>query len=138
MKAHRIVNYFESNLKSNPVIPVIALTYTTFSKLLMLHGTQDKSDQGLAKGLKINPYFVKEYKIGAGNYPVLKVIENIKFIHEADLQNQRHGQTGDWRWADFERSDFSFNALNLINKIFTVETYVYCKKVVFQNIHKLH
>ena len=86
LKAHRIVNYFESNLKNNPVIPVIALTYTTFSKLLMLHGTQDQSDQGLAKGLKINPYFVKEYKLGAGNYPVLKVIENIKFIHEADLQ----------------------------------------------------
>ncbi len=86
VKAHRIVNYFESNLKSNPVIPVIAMIYTTFSKLLMIHGTQDKSDQGLAKGLKINPFFVKEYKVGAGNYPVKKVIENIKFIHEADLQ----------------------------------------------------
>jgi len=84
-KAHRIVNYFEANIKNNSIIPIIALVYTNFSKLLVFHGNKGKSDKSLTDALKINPYFLKEYKIGASNYPLQKVIANLKFISKADL-----------------------------------------------------
>jgi len=82
----RIVNYFEANINNNPIIPAIAIIYSTFSKLLVFHGIRDKSDKGLAAGLKISPFFVNEYKIGADNYPLGKVIDSIHLIHDADLQ----------------------------------------------------
>jgi len=92
VKALKIVNYFEANLKNNPVIPVIAMIYTTFSKLLMFHGSSDKSDRGLVQVLKINPYFINEYKIGANNYPLPKVVENIRLIHQADIYSKGIGR----------------------------------------------
>ncbi len=84
-KAHRIVNYFEANIKNNNIIPIIALVYSTFSKLLVFHSNRGKSDKELTDALKINPFFLKEYKIGASNYPLQKVIANLKFISKADL-----------------------------------------------------
>lgn len=85
-KAHQIVDYFDANIKNNPPIPIVAMVYTTFSKLLVLHSSGSKDDKGLASALRINPFFLKEYKIGAGNYSSGTVIRNLKFIHEADLQ----------------------------------------------------
>ncbi len=86
MKANRIVNYFEANTKSHPVIPVVALIFTLFSKLLIFHTSKDKSEKGLIAAMGINPYFLREYKIGAGNYSLAKVMENIEHIETADLQ----------------------------------------------------
>jgi len=84
LKANQILKYFESNQKANPIIPVIALLFTFFTKLLLVHEASDKSERGLAAVLKINPFFAREYRIASVNYPLPKVIRNIHYLRLAD------------------------------------------------------
>ena len=85
-KAHQILLYFETNPRNNPAIPLVALLFAFFSKLLLLHHTKDKSTTVLSKVLQVNPYFVKDYSLAAQYYPLPKVIINIQHLHQADLQ----------------------------------------------------
>jgi DNA polymerase-3 subunit delta len=86
LKANQIIMYFEANLKSNPVIVVIATLFTFFCKLLVSHESTDKSEAGLAKLLGVNPFFVKEYQQAMRSYPPAKVIRIIHYLRLADLQ----------------------------------------------------
>ncbi len=88
LKANKIINYFESNPKNNPVIPIIAVLYGFFSKLLIVHSTNDKSDNNLASILKVNRFFVRDYITAARNYPVNKVVRVIHDLRHADLQSK--------------------------------------------------
>ena len=88
VKANKIINYFEMNPKNNPVIPIISILYAFFSKLLILHGTQDKSDNHLASVLKVNRFFIRDYLAAARNYPVNKVVSVIHDLRHADLQSK--------------------------------------------------
>src|SRR5690606_28875859 len=85
LKANQIAAYFEANPKSNPIIPVIALLFSYFSKLLLIHHAKDKSDKNLASVLQVNPYFLKEYLLAARNYSLPKVVDNIHHLKIADL-----------------------------------------------------
>jgi len=84
--ANKIVNYFESNTKKNPMIPVVAYLFSFFSKLLAATQAPDKSDKGLVSALKISPYSAKDYSLALRQYPPDKIIENISSIKEADLK----------------------------------------------------
>jgi len=88
LKANKIVNYFESNPKNNPVIPIISLLYLFFSKLLTLHAIKDNSDANLATALSVNPYFLRDYTTAARHYPLAKVIHIISDLRHADLQSK--------------------------------------------------
>ena len=85
-KAQQIVQYFEANPKNNPAIPLVALLFSFFSKLLRLHHAKDKAASALAKVLQVSPYFLQEYLLAARHYPLPKVIKNIHHLHQADLQ----------------------------------------------------
>jgi DNA polymerase III subunit delta len=85
-KAHRIVMHFAANPKNNPAIPLVASLFSFFSKLLLVHHAKDKSVPTLARVLQVSPYFVQDYLLAARCYPLLKVIENIQYLHQADLQ----------------------------------------------------
>lgn len=91
LKANRIVNYFESNPKRNPIIPIIAVLFSFYSKLLVAHHSKDKSERGLASVLKVNPYFVKDYIMALRHYPLMKVVDNIQYIREVDLKSKGVG-----------------------------------------------
>ena len=86
LKANKIVKYFGSNPKNHNAIPIIALLYSLFNKLLIVHQTKDKSPQSLSRVLKINPFFVKDYLAGARNYPFYAVMKNIEYVSQADLE----------------------------------------------------
>ena len=90
-KALKIARYFSSNPGNNPMVLVIYNLFSYFSKLLMVHQSADKSDSAIASLIGVNPYFAKEYMMAARNYPVGKAAQNIKFIHEADLQSKGIG-----------------------------------------------
>jgi len=85
LKANRIVKYFGANPKENHPIPIIALLYSLFSKLLKAHYSPDKSSSGLASFLKIPPFVANDYVVAARNYSLNKVLHNIEFLHKADL-----------------------------------------------------
>jgi DNA polymerase-3 subunit delta len=84
--ANRIVNFFESNTKKNPMIPVVAYLFSFFSKLLAATQAADKSDKGLVSALKISPYSAKDYSLALRIFSPDKIIENISSIKEADLK----------------------------------------------------
>jgi DNA polymerase-3 subunit delta len=86
VKAQRIVQYFAANPRSNPVIPVIALLFGFFCKLIIVQNSPTKSKQDLAGELKIPPRFVGEYMHSAGLYSRNQVINNIGHLRTADLQ----------------------------------------------------
>jgi DNA polymerase III subunit delta len=91
VKANRIINYFSSNIKNNPVIPVIALLFGFFSKLLIIHTTDDKNPKTLATITGVPSFFIREYIHAAQNFPLRKVIENIHYIRDADLRSKGVG-----------------------------------------------
>jgi len=85
-KAHKIITYLAEDPKSNPALPLVALLFSFFSKLLLLHHAQDKSEPALVKALQVSPYFIQDYLSAAQCYPLPKVIDNIHYLHQADLQ----------------------------------------------------
>lgn len=86
LTANKIVNYFESNTKRNPMIPVVAFLFSFFSKLLMASQASDKSDKGLASELKVSPYAARDYTLALRQYPLPKIIDTIACLKEADLK----------------------------------------------------
>ncbi|WP_462249775.1 DNA polymerase III subunit delta [Ekhidna sp.] len=91
LKAHKIADYFASNPSNNPLVLTIYSLFSYFSKLLLIHHSADKSDKAIASLIGVNPFFVKEYLQAARNYPVHKVAQNIKYLHEADMQSKGIG-----------------------------------------------
>lgn len=88
VKANRIVNYFEANPKSNPIVLIIGVLYTYFAKLLQVHHAKDKSEKNIASLLQLHPFLVKEYMIAVRNYPAHKIMENIHHLRVADLHSK--------------------------------------------------
>jgi DNA polymerase-3 subunit delta len=95
LKANRIINYFEANPKNNPLIPIIALLFGYFTKLMLIHQSKDKSKNAIASVLRLNPFFVDEYLTASKNYPVDKVVKIISYLRTADLQSKGVGSTAE-------------------------------------------
>lgn len=91
VKANRIINYFEANPKNNPLIPIITVLYNFYSKVLLVHSADNKSESNLVKLLQVNPYFVKDYTKAASVYPFGKVVKIISYLKTADLQSKGVG-----------------------------------------------
>lgn len=91
LKALKIANYFASNPGNNPLVLTIYSLFSYYSKLLLIHHASDKNEKAIASAIGVNPFFVKEYLLAARNYPVGKVVENIKYLHEADMQSKGIG-----------------------------------------------
>jgi DNA polymerase III subunit delta len=84
--ANKIVNYFESNTRKNPMIPVVAFLYSFFSKLLAASQMSDKTDKGLVSALKISPYAARDYALALRQYPSEKIVHVISYLKDADLK----------------------------------------------------
>ena len=83
-KSFQIVNYFAANTKDHPIQPVIMILFNFFSKVLIVHGSKNKTGINLAVELKVNPYFLKDYNKAAQNYPVWKLMEIVSKLRDTD------------------------------------------------------
>lgn len=101
LKANQIINYFEANPKSNPIVLVMGNLNTWFTKILKYHYVQDKSQ--LAKELGVNPYFVKDYDLAARNYSLGKTFQVISLLREYDLKSKGVESTGNTEHGDLMR-----------------------------------
>ncbi len=88
LKANRIITYFAANPKDNPFVFVIANLYSYFSKLLLFHGSPDKSQYAVAGVMGVSPFFVKEYESAAKIYNPDKLRKIIGFLREYDLKSK--------------------------------------------------
>lgn len=88
-KAFAIVQYFGQNQKNHPLVMTVALLYSFFSKLLKYHALKNKGEAASALG--VSPYFIKDYQVAAGNYPMKKVSGIISTIREVDMKSKGVG-----------------------------------------------
>jgi DNA polymerase III subunit delta len=85
-KANQIIRYFASNPRENPLVKVIPILYSFFSKTLVFHHLEDKSRNNAAAALSVNPFFLTDYQVTAKNYPVSKLVSVISDLREYDLK----------------------------------------------------
>lgn len=83
-KAFQILDYFKKNPKENPPILTMGILFNYFSKLLMIHGSRGIDSSAIAKLIGVNPYFVKDYQLGAKHYSMAKSLNIIKYLREYD------------------------------------------------------
>jgi DNA polymerase-3 subunit delta len=88
LKANRIVQFFAANPKDNPLPPTLLVLYNFFSKLLLVHTADDRSEKVLAAQLGVNPYFVKDYLAGIRAFPLAKVVRIVQALRRADAQGK--------------------------------------------------
>lgn len=86
LKANQIINYFAANPRENPLVKVIPLLFSYFSKVLIYHHLKDKSRNNVAAALSINPFFVMDYQQAAANYSSAKITSVISLLREYDLK----------------------------------------------------
>ena len=88
VKANRIINYFEANPKSNPIVLVLGNLNNFFSKVLAYHYVRDKSQQSVAREIGVNPFFVKDYETAARSFDLFKSMQIIGLLREYDLKSK--------------------------------------------------
>lgn len=88
LKANRIINYFGQNQREHPMVLIISSLFFFFKKVLLFHFLPNKTDRIAASALKINPYFVKEYKQAAQKYSPRKTVEIISLLRQYDLKSK--------------------------------------------------
>ena len=98
LSANRIAHYFAKNPRSNPLIVTLSTLFNFFQKVLIYHIIADKSKQHVAKVLKVNPFFVKDYQLGAKHYGKRKCMTILSDIRDYDmrckgLNNQSVGES---------------------------------------------
>lgn len=89
LKANRIINYFAQNPKENPVIFVLTMLHSFYTKVLLFHTCTDKSNRKeVASVLGINVMFFDDYKYAAQNYPTRKLAQVFTYLREADMKSK--------------------------------------------------
>jgi DNA polymerase-3 subunit delta len=91
LKAYKIIDYFAQNPRDNPIVVTTSLVFSFFSQVLQYHGTKDKNPNNLARVLKVNPYFLKDYDVAFRNYPMKKVSEIIATLRDIDVKSKGVG-----------------------------------------------
>ncbi len=87
-KAHKIVNYFVANPKNGPIPLVLGTLQGFFSKVWVCYHNRQKSDNELAGILRVNPYFVKDYKAACAKYNAQKMEYIFYVLEEYDLRSK--------------------------------------------------
>jgi DNA polymerase-3 subunit delta len=91
LKAYKIADYFAQNPKDNPLVMTVGLVFGFFTQLLQYHGLKDKNPANVAKLLRVNPYFVKDYDIALRNYPMRKVSAIVATLRDIDVKSKGVG-----------------------------------------------
>lgn len=87
-KANQIINYFEANPRSNPIVLVLGNLNNFFTRVLIYHYIKDKSPQNVAREMGVNPYFIKDYELAARNYNYAKTMQVIGYLREYDVKSK--------------------------------------------------
>lgn len=90
-KANQIILHFAANPKENPLVKVIPILFSFFSKILLYHSLEDKSKKNAASELGVNPYFLGDYQTAAKNYSVQRIHTVVSLLREYDLRSKGVG-----------------------------------------------
>lgn len=87
-KVFRIVDVFSTNPSQYPVVVIISTLYGFFSKILMTIENSGMKDNELSSLLKVNPFFIKDYRKAARIYSKTKLYEIFKILKDFDLRSK--------------------------------------------------
>ncbi len=88
-KTYRIVHYFQSNPRNNPMVMVVATLFSFFSKIYLMHFLRHATDREVQKTLGLgSPYFIKEYRKAAQSYSKNQTERIIHLLKDFDLKSK--------------------------------------------------
>jgi DNA polymerase-3 subunit delta len=87
-KSNTIVKQFSMDPKNHSMIATVSVLFGFFSKLLIYATLKDKSQGNVAKELRVNPFFVRDYTEAAQIYNVRRCTKIIAFLREYDLKSK--------------------------------------------------
>ncbi|MEI7980359.1 MAG: DNA polymerase III subunit delta [Bacteroidota bacterium] len=88
VKSNRIILHFAANPRENPLVKVIPILFSYFSKVLIYHYLPDKSRNSVAAALSVNPFFVNDYQQAARSFPAGMAIQVISILREYDMKSK--------------------------------------------------
>jgi len=89
LAANRIVDYFSSNPKDNPMVVTVAILFNYFSNLLECFWLPQKNEQSIMNALNMkSSFFVRDYMTGIRNYNANKVMEIISDLRTFDARSK--------------------------------------------------
>ena len=87
-KAYQILDYFRQNPKAGNIVPVIGSLYYLFSKFFLIETNSSLNDKDLAREIKVNPFFLQDYKRGARIYKGKRLRNCFRLLKEYDLRSK--------------------------------------------------
>jgi DNA polymerase-3 subunit delta len=92
-KAYRIIQYFISNPRNNPLIVVVATLFSYFSKIYLMHFLGNSPDREVQKSLGLsNTYFIKNYRSAAKAFNRHQTERIIHLLRVYDLKSKGVGR----------------------------------------------
>lgn len=89
VKSNRIINYFISNPKKNPLVVVVGTLFNFFSKVYLTHFLKNRAEKEMMEKLGVrHAFFLKDYKLAARNYPYQQSQDVISILKEYDLKSK--------------------------------------------------
>lgn len=89
LKSNRIINYFASNPRKNPLPGIISSLYNYFSKVYMLHFIKQLPEADMLRTLEIgSAFFLKEYRAAARSFPLAKTEAILQLLKSYDLKSK--------------------------------------------------
>ena len=86
LKAMKIVNYFDQNLKPGDFIPIYSSLFKFFTQIMRIHFLPNKSQEAVARALQIHPFVANGLLSSKNNYSPKKIASNIELLHIYDLK----------------------------------------------------
>ena len=93
-KAIRIIQYFQANPKAAPIQLVLPILHSFFSKVYMIFGSSDKSEDALKPLFNYNVFSAKQGIAAAKNYGFEGVERAILLLHNYNLRSIGVNDTG--------------------------------------------
>lgn len=88
-KCINIIRYFTNNPKNNPTVVTTGVLFNFFSKLVVSHFLQDKSDNAIMQACDLkNSYALKDIRTGLANYPPVHAVNAIHHLREFDAKSK--------------------------------------------------
>lgn len=89
LKVRQITNYFDKNPKQNPIQKTLPVVFKFFQNLMLAHYAPDKTSQGIAAWLSMNPYICEKTILPAMRiYNATKVMQIIGLIRQTDARSK--------------------------------------------------
>lgn len=85
-KAIKIVEYFASNPKANPIMMILPSLYNHFAKIYSVIGAGSQDSRVISEVTGVNPYFVRDFIAAAQNYGFAGVEKAIIVIQQFNLR----------------------------------------------------